>query len=153
MEVHIETGTKAVVRLAVALLVLIGNAAAAEPPPSSAEIAVRHLVDAFNAHDPTAMLTVCASDVRWMSVAGEVLSIEAKDAVALEQSMRAYFERVPSARSTLRKIGVSGPFVTTIEEARWESHGVARSQCSTAIYELRDDKIRNVWYFAAHRCD
>ena len=99
------------------------------------------------------MLEACAEDIVWMSVGADEIAVEASGAGALREGMTAYFESLPSARSVLRSAVQSGPFVSTVEEARWEAGGETRSQCSAAVYEVRDGKIRNVWYFPSHECD
>ena len=55
---------------------------------------------------------------------------------------------------TLRQTHVNTiiPIVSTVEEANWEADGERKSQCSVGVYEIRNDKVLNVWYFAAHAC-
>lgn len=113
---------------------------------------VRELLAAFNAHDPARMIALCADDVRWMSVDGDKISIETTGTKQLAESMAGYFKKLPSARSKLGRVTVSGGFVTAVERASWVSKGVTRAQCSVSVYEIRENKIRNVWYFPAHGC-
>lgn len=122
------------------------------PAADGPEGQVRDFVAAYNAHDVTRMLTFCASDVRWMIVSADKLSVETSGAEKLAESMRNYFKSLPSTRSELRSVTVSGNFVTAIEQAIWESKGQSRSQCSVSVYEIREGKIQNVWYFPAHGC-
>ena len=113
---------------------------------------VRSFVEAFNAHDVPRMLTFVAPDLRWMTVTGDKIGLETSDTKSLSDSMQKYLQRLPSARSELRSVTASGAFVNTVEEARWEANGRPRSQCSVAIYEIADSRIKNVWYFPAHPC-
>lgn len=113
---------------------------------------VKFFVSAFNAKNIDDMLSATTPDVQWMSVAGHTLSIETRNQVSLKASMQGYFNSVPSARSTIEQIRQSGPFVYTLERASWESKGVTAAQCSMAVYEFAEDKIKHVWYFASHEC-
>ena len=115
--------------------------------------AVIELLAAFNAHDVDLMLEACAEDIMWMMVGADKISVEARGAEALREGMAAYFESVPSASSLLRSAVESGPFVVTVEEARWESGGEKKSQCSAAVYEVKEGKVQNVWYFPSHKCE
>ena len=129
-------------------LVMAQAAAAADKPDKL----VREFVAAFNAHDVDRMLTSCAPDVRWMNLAADKLTVETSGTEKLAESMRGYFRRVPSARSELRGVVVSGNFVTAVERATWESKGQERTQCSVSVYEVREGKVHSVWYFPAHGC-
>ncbi len=113
---------------------------------------VRHFVDAFNEHDIDAMLAHVADDFLWMSVKGGTITIESRGHDQLRSAMSDYFSSIPSARSDLRSVVESGPFVQAIEQAFWESDGVEKSQCSVSVYEIADGKIVNVWYFPAYQC-
>lgn len=136
------------------VVTLVAVLAAQTPPPASTpEALVRGMLAAFNAHDVARMLTFVATDVRWLTIDGDKVAVEASGAVQLEQSMTRYFRSIPSSRSELTSLSVSGPFVTTVEAAQWQAAGQARRQCSVAIYEIREGTIKTVWYFPAHRCD
>lgn len=114
--------------------------------------AVEKFVEAFNRHDVDAMLELATEGLRWMSLADERLSLETLGRVELREAMASYFSSTPSARAVIRSISESGPFVHTVEEALWRSHGAEKSQCSMAVYELSEGKVRNVWYFPAYEC-
>ena len=116
------------------------------------EAVVRAYVEAYNAHDVDRMLSFMVDPVRWMSVAGDAIAIEASGKDAVGSSMSGYFGRLPSARSELRRVISVGNFVSTIEESMWESGGESRAQCALANYELSGGKIVNVWYHAAQPC-
>jgi hypothetical protein len=70
------------------------------------------------------MLELTTDDLRWMSVTNEQLSIDASSQGQLREAMSSYFASTPSARAEIRSITESGPFVHTVEEALWSSHGV-----------------------------
>ena len=133
------------------LLLTLATASAQEPPPP--EVTVRRFVAAFNAHDVDAMLALATPDIAWFGVAGSTLAVEARGHEALRGGMTAYFQGLPSARSELMSVAVSGPFVTAVEKASWTADGQDRSQCSVSIYELTGGLVRHVWYHAAHACE
>ena len=135
------------------LAVWLPAASEAQGLGSGSKAAVTELLAAFNAHDVDLMLGACAEDIVWMMVGADKISVEASGAEALREGMAAYFESVPSASSVLRSAVESGPFVITVEEARWESDGETKSQCSAAVYEVKEGKVQNVWYFPSHKCD
>ena len=124
----------------------------AKPVQTAGEVLVHDFINAYNAHNIEAMLRFCAPDIRWMNIDGDALSPETTADFKLDEAMRTYFKGTPSAHSELRGLIVSGPFVSTIEEASWERGGKKRQQCSIGVYEIRDTKIKNVWYFPAHDC-
>ena len=116
---------------------------------SSATSQVRKFVDAFNRQDVSDMLALTTHDVRWMSVDGDTVSVETRDANELRSAMNDYFESRPSSLSVLLDISANGIFVTTLEQAGTRER---RGQCATAVYEFAGDLIRNVWYYPAHDC-
>lgn len=121
-------------------------------PPSWAqspdEIVERYMA-AYNDHDVEAMLELVHPDIQWLSVDGDQVSVETDGAEALAEAMRGYFETVPSTRSSIEMMIVSGNRVSVRERAHWKSSGKARSQTALSVYELVDDRIRRVWYFPA----
>jgi ketosteroid isomerase-like protein len=121
-------------------------------PASSNKDTVENFVEAFNRHDIDAMLELTTDDLRWMSLANEQLSIEASNQRELREAMASYFASTPSARAEIRSITESGPFVHTVEEALWSSHGAKKNQCSMAVYEILEGNVHNVWYFPVHEC-
>jgi hypothetical protein len=71
----------------------------------------------------------------------------------LEQGMTAFFQAMPEGRSEICALTVSGPFVSVVEEAFWQTADDSGSQCAMAIYEVIDDLIHRVWYYDSHPCD
>lgn len=117
------------------------------------EEAVRGMSEAFNAQDVPGMLKWVADSIEWYSVQGGEIAVEARGAQALESGMTSYFEALPSARSELTTLEVLGPWVTTHELARWTVQEEERTQASVGVYEVREGRVRRVWYFPAVPCD
>ncbi|MBW8189663.1 nuclear transport factor 2 family protein [Neiella marina] len=139
---------KATFSLLAATIIVFCQTALATPNSS----VVERFVNAFNEREVTAMLALTTSDLRWMTITGEQLSTETNSQQQLQEAMQGYFNSVPSARSAIRSIEQSGPFVYTVEQAFWSVDGVEKSQCSLAVYELTASLIKNVWYFPSHAC-
>jgi hypothetical protein len=135
--------------LALAAIFLISFTAPARADEASA--AVRALTDAFNRHDVESMRSHWSPDVIWYDVSGDQTSIVAKGVDAMVDGMRKYFESYPDARSAVSDLIENGPYVTGVETAYWTSKGVPRAQSSVVVYEIRDEKVRRVWYYPAER--
>jgi hypothetical protein len=116
-----------------------------------AERVVRDFVDAYNRHDVSAMLALTDTAVAWLSIVGDSVRAETRGADALRRSMEGYFRSVPTARSTIEALRVLGPWVTVEERAHWTAAAGPRSQAAVAVYEVRGDRIRRVWYYPAVR--
>ena len=112
---------------------------------------VQRLLEAFNAHDVEAMTRHVAEDVQWLSAQGGALRVETEGRAALAEAMTGYFRSLPSARSEVEALLVSGDFVAVRERVHWEQDGQPRSQAALAVYELRGDLVARVMYFAAER--
>ena len=114
---------------------------------------VSAFLDAYNEHDSNKMLQFAASDVRWMSIADNKITVESEGKKALAAYMDGYFESMPSTRSEPRDIQSVGNFVSMIEEAQWQRDDKAQSRCAMAVYEIKEGLIRNVWYFKGQPCE
>lgn len=142
-------------RLILIATLLLGRTAAAGAqravisPRDTAPISVvRAYVSAFNAKDLDAMTRVVASDVVWMSVTGDSLTDVGRGIDAFRQMIAGYFRAVRSARSELRQIDATGPWVTTHERTRWDaSSSDVGGQTSLVVYEVRDRLIRHAWFY------
>ncbi len=108
---------------------------------------VRAFVDAFNARDIDAMLTLADENVQWLMVDGAKISIETEGKAALRESMARYFRSCPSCKSSLEWTQKAGSRVTAMERASWSGKSGAKSQKSLSVYEFRGDKILRVYYF------
>lgn len=112
---------------------------------------VRALTEAFNKHDADAMRVHWSDDIVWYDVAGDETIVVASGVAAMDAGMRDYFRSFPDARSTLSHLVENGAFVTGVETAHWTSSGAARAQASVVVYEIRDAKVRRVWYYPAEK--
>ena len=142
---------RCLIKLPVVATVLVCSFAA------HAEISSTELVDsyfkAYNAHNVDRMLAMVTDDVRWMSVDGNSIALEADGKESLGVAMNAHFARSPSTRSEMRDISALGDFVTVIEAAMRDSDAATRSQCAITVYQFSEGLIANVWYYAAQPCE
>lgn len=123
------------------------------PVVASDEIkTVERFVESYNQQELDAMLALTTPDIHWMSIGPATLSVETSDRKQLRKAMSGYFSGDNKNHSKIRSISQSANFVHTTEEAFWFSDGMEKSQCSMAIYELKNTKIKYVWYFPAHPC-
>lgn len=113
---------------------------------------VESFVEAYNQQDVVAMLKLTTSDVNWMSVESKTLSVITEGQEQLNKAMQSFFESGYQGQSEILNIHRSGNFVHTVEKAIWSTDGEEKSQCSFAVYELKEEKIANVWYYPAHQC-
>ncbi|WP_376692927.1 nuclear transport factor 2 family protein [Wenzhouxiangella sp. EGI_FJ10409] len=133
-------------KFVIALLALVLASSAWAQSPD--EVVERYMA-AYNDHDVDAMLELVDPDIQWLSVDGDRISVETDGAEALAEAMRGYFEAVPSTRSSIESMMVSGQRVSVRERAHWESSGQPRSQAALAVYEIAEGRIVRVWYFSA----
>ena len=138
-------------RVPVLLTIVMATSTVRADDTSSADV-VRQLVTAYNNHDVDSMLVLFTDDIRWMSVADQQISLEAKGHEEMASAMHSFFQARPSTQSELRSVSAAGPFVTAIEEAFTLVDGKRRGQCAASVYEVNGRKIRNVWYFDAFAC-
>lgn len=133
------------------LLILLPTAPAVARNTDS-EGVVLAFVAAFNRQDVDAMLTFVVDDIHWYSVGGRWVTTETTGKNQLKEAMQTYFNGIAS-RSTLLSIYGEGEFVTTMEKSRSLKNLYSKPQCSAATYEIKDNKIKSVWYFPAFECD
>ncbi|MEO1202548.1 MAG: nuclear transport factor 2 family protein [Pseudomonadota bacterium] len=112
---------------------------------------VRQFIDAFNAHDATAMSTLLSDDVQWLSVREGETSIEVEGKPALVATMAAYFSECPTCRSEIAGLTASNERVSVVEVAHWEGTDGPKSQRSMAVYEFDGALIRRIYYFPEER--
>ena len=126
---------------------------APETEPEAASSPESRVVEAytaaFNAHDVAAMSDLMSPDIVWLSVVGDSVIVEASGADDLAAGMTAYFDDFPDVLSDVVVGGQVGPFVHATETASWSRAGVRPTQSSLSTYEVRDGRIRRVWYFPA----
>lgn len=118
-------------------------------PASEAELAVRRYVGAFNRHDVEAMMAQVDPDIRWHSIVGDSIRTETSGRAALERELISYFRSLPTVQSTLGPLSSNGPYVAGRETVQWERSGVRKTQASLSVYEIRDGRVRRVWYYPA----
>ncbi len=118
--------------------------------PSNSDI-VRHYLAGWNQQNIEAMAQYMDSSIKWMSVAEDQLTTETSNKAALITLLKDYF-KTTSITSTLEAVTEAGDMVSVIEKAQWTTNGKVQSQCSPALYELNDKKIKNVWYFPVVEC-
>lgn len=110
---------------------------------------VERFVDAFNRRDLEAISALAADSVEWLSVSEAKISTETAGREALLTSLKSYFASCPSCKSTVKILGVTGPFISALERATWTKGSEAKAQESLSVYEVRDGRILRVWYFPA----
>ena len=110
---------------------------------------VRAMVEAFNAHDVEAMIAHVHEDVAWLNLNGNGISVEVEGSAALAEGMTSYFASIPTARAEIVSEMTSGPYVILRERAFWKTKDGERSQSALAVYEVRDGKVKRVWYYPA----
>jgi hypothetical protein len=125
----------------------------AAPPetPAEAEAVVRAFVEAYNRHDVAGMLALADTAVVWLSVAGDSVVVEARGAAELARGLEGYFRDVPSAASEVEAVTALGPWVAVRERARWTGEAGPRAQAALSVYEVRDGRVRRVWYYPVVR--
>ena len=139
-----------VIRRSVAVVCALGLSASTLASPADI---VRAYMVAYNAHDVEAMLALVSEDLTWFTIEQDDVRTEIEGTYYLELGMTAYFQAIPDSRSEIRALSVSGAFVSVVEQAFWQSEGETGTQCALAVYEIEEELIRRVWYYAAHPCD
>ncbi|MEM6701961.1 MAG: nuclear transport factor 2 family protein [Acidobacteriota bacterium] len=128
-----------VVRL---LLIAFSTFPAAAEVPKALEVA-QQLVEAFNRHDPEAMAALVANDFELYYVGDDgKASLALTGPEALEKEMTGYFEAVPNVESKITDQVRGEAFVSFREQ-------IVGGASSLAVYEVREGKIRRVWYYPA----
>lgn len=114
---------------------------------------VRQFIQGFNEHSVEQMLKHTTANIHWSNVAAMKMDIQTSSQNELGAAMTDYFASLNDAKATLRRITVTGNYVSTVEEVQWSHDGEKSSQCSLGVYQLNGDKINAVWYYPAHACD
>ena len=134
------------------IIALAMAAALQGTPPGASEKQVRDFVEAFNARNIDGMLARAADGIQWLTVDGAKVGVETEGKDALRASMAKYFQQCPSCKSEIVWLKTAGSRVTALERANWTNRaGVALSQSSLSVYELKDGRILRVYYFPAER--
>ena len=134
----------------VSLCLLAACVQAIEPEAAVARTIISEHVRAFNAGDVKAMAKMQHSDIQWLSVKGNAVSVEVNGRDELTKNMTEYFKSPTKVTGTLRDWNVNVPYVSVTETASWTAKdGTQKSQSSMTVYELEDNLIRRVWYYPA----
>jgi hypothetical protein len=110
---------------------------------------VKKFIDAFNSHDSKLMSQYVTDDVQWLSIDGDMISVETNGKAALIKAMNGYFSSCSACQSKLLETNLLGSRVSTIEQVSWQRNGETHAQRSLAIYEFTGTLIRRVYYFPA----
>lgn len=113
----------------------------------SPEKVVLQMYDAFNAHDGEAMVALSHEDITWYSVNGKDITIYSQGADPMRTEMVGFFSQHKGVYSELNGLAVNGPFVSVVERAFWLENDNLKTLSATAVYEVRDGRVLNVWYF------
>jgi hypothetical protein len=108
---------------------------------------VELFVAAYNQHDIEKMLEKTTKEVKWLYNINHELLIETDGKDTLRTAMKAHFNRQTNARSQIKKFLTLGDTVAVIEEAF--SNDGESSQCALSIYQMKQDLIQSVTYYAA----
>ena len=123
--------------------------AAEENLTSQQEQLVQNYTAAFNRQDVDAMMNFVATDIQWLSVNGEKLTLEANGKTELRRGMQEYFATCSSCKSRLQNVFSSGTRVSALEIASFATAQGKQSQQSMSIYEFSGLLIKRVYYFPA----
>ncbi|MBC7790914.1 MAG: nuclear transport factor 2 family protein [Anaerolineae bacterium] len=127
------------------------TASPANATTENAESVVKAFVAAYNRHDVPAMLELVDSSFVWLNLEGDSVQVETRGPDALKRGMESYFRSIPTAQSTLETISSLGPWVSATERAHWRTSSGARSQAALSVYEVREGRVRRVWYYPVVR--
>jgi hypothetical protein len=139
------------VLLALIQLVASPGCVALAAAPQSHEQRVREFVAAFNSREIEKLLTMVSDDIQWLTLAGDKIVVETQGKAQLRESLSAYFESTPSARSELQWVQQTTARVAAMERATWQGSAGPKSQASLCVYEFRDGLIARVYYYPVER--
>ncbi len=122
-----------------------------QPTAKDREVLVQKFVDAFNQHDPEAMMAMMAPNIQWLNVDGEKISSEGSSREGIGASMKKYFKSCPTCRSRLDGVVATPNRLTAVEVAQWKSGAASKEQRSVSVYEFAGPLISRVYYFPAER--
>ena len=127
-------------------LLLIGCDSTESLPPLPE--AIQKQQAAFNAKDVAALGEGVTDDFVWYAVREGTTSVEVAGREALMEGMRAYFTSLPSVQSSIESFSVLQDQVAVVERVSWTAaDGTPRTQAAMAVYLLRENAIKTVWYF------
>ena len=122
--------------------------AADEPPENGNEGIVHSYVEAFNARNVEAMLSMVTDDVQWLTVDGDTIVSETGNKEELRQAMESSFESPSTCKSNLEHVISTGERVSALEVASCETAQGIQKQQSISVYEFSGNLIKRVYYFS-----
>jgi len=134
------------------MLLLLQSSFAIHADEKNNYAVLHQYLERYNQHDIDGMLEFMSTEVRWMNIDGDKLSVATAGKAEFRNVMEGYFEHFPTASSTLVDSSSVGDFITTTEKAAWTWENEPRSQCAMATYFFKDGLIVNVWYHIAQPC-
>ncbi len=108
---------------------------------------VQGYIEAFNARDVDAMLSMVSDDIQWLNLDGQQLMEETGDRAALGRAMRDYFASGDACTSRLSQVFATGSRVSALEVAVTPSAEGPQEQRCLSIYEFAGQLIKRVYYF------
>ncbi len=107
----------------------------------------RKFIAAFNERNINAMISMTATDVKWITIAGDKLTTQTGDQAALRTFLEGYFKTCPTCRSKITNVSQAGSRVTMTEIAAWQTEKGTQTNSSFAVYEFSNSKIARVYYY------
>ncbi|WP_420433852.1 nuclear transport factor 2 family protein [Hyphobacterium sp.] len=137
---------------ALAVLCVLSAPAQARQPQADHEAVLIPFFEAFNAHDPEAMMAWVSEDIRIVYLSDDGSRSEVQGAENLRQSMIDYFAALPTVRSERLSTLTDGRHVAVRERASWATgNGELRSQTALSVYRINNGRIEAVWYYPETR--
>jgi hypothetical protein len=129
------------------IVLIIWAVSVAATPTKQVEL----FIDAYNKHDIEKMLEKTSKEVKWLYNIDDKLLIETDGKDALRTAMVTHFNQQTHARSRIKQSLTLGDTVAVIEEAF--SNNGEHSQCALSIYQMKQDLIHSITYYAANPCE
>lgn len=121
-----------------------------KPETNDAHPIVAAYTDAYNDKNLEVMSSLMHPDIEWLSVNDSTISVEAKGKTVLSDAMKGYFADPNMPTGSLRDWSVNGDYIAVTETAHWVNKtGESKSQSALTVYQLEDDLVRRVYYYAA----
>ncbi len=95
------------------LLLLLQSSFAIRADEKNNYAVLQKYLESYNQHDIDGMLEFMATDVRWMNIDGDKLTIATTGKIEFRNIMEGYFEHFPTANSTIVETSGVGDFITT----------------------------------------
>jgi hypothetical protein len=113
--------------------------------------AVRFQLSALISFHITRLDGNSTTDIQWLSVSGDKITVETQGKDKLREFMTEYFKSTPTAKSELEWVQVAGSRVAAKEQASWQGKAGLKTQSSLSIYEFRGELIARVYYYPVEK--